>query len=427
MREAFQAGDGATGSLAKRFRARRSASGVAPYLLRALKSRRAHLALIALLLVPLFIAGARWGQVGNTDVVAANIASWQLATSGTLDLSEHTTIRDDLERLDSWYVQLPDGSIVSNRPPGLIGISLPVYAALQPEHFTVGPGSVVALLTAFGAVVITWHVLIGQVGLNKATLAALILGLGTSTWWISSAQLWPQGPGQLWAALAVLSVSSSAYLGAGWAFAASIATRPLTGLFAVFTGLFESHRLRSWKPSVRIAASSAVGVGVVMVYNSLVFGPWSVRGGYSEDFTIGAVDRFNVAEYLANVSEMFVGLPHGFLVTSPILGVALVGAVYARRQIPRWSISLALAGLGYLLLHAALNRASAGLAVLYRYPLEAIVLAAPLLTVGAAWLWSRGRRLRLVVVVSAVVSVLVQALNVFHPECSATPCLPHWF
>lgn len=427
MREAFRAGIGATGSLTEWYRARRSALIVAPSLRSALGNRRVHLALITMLLVPLFVVSARWGQIGNTDVISANISSWQVATSGTLDLSEHTVIRDDLERLDSWYVERADGSIVSNRPPGLIGIAIPLYAALQYEHFMVGPGSIIALLTAFGAVLIIWHVLIRQVGLHRATTAALVLGLGTSTWWISSAELWPQGPGQLWAALAVLSVSSSAYWGAGWAFAASITTRPLTGLFAMFTGLSESSRHRAWKPSLTIAAASSVGVAIVVIYNKIVFDSWSARGGYSESFTTGAVDRFDVTAYATNVYEMFIGLPHGFLVTSPILGVALVGAIYARRQLPRWSISLALAGLGYLLVHAALNRASAGLAVLYRYPLEAIVLAAPLLTVGAFWLWDRGKTLRSIVLLSAIISVLVQVFNVFHPECELTPCLPHWF
>lgn len=374
--------------------------------------------MIAILVLPLFVLNARWGQLGNPDAVAANIASWQVANNGTLDLSEYAVIRDDIEELDRWYVQLPDGRIVSNRAPGLIGIAIPVYAALPDENFMVGPGTVVALLATFGTILIIWHVLIQLAGLKTATVAALTLALGTTTWWVSSSELWPHGPGQLWAALAVVALSRSSFTGVGVAFAFSITTRPLTALFAAFTGWGETWRNRSWKPLLRIGAVSALGAAIVLTYNRLTFGEWSVRGGYSSTFTTGAIERFDISTYLHNVWELFVGLPNGFLTTSPIIGVALVGAIWIWRDLPGWTKSLTLAAAGYLFVHAALNRASGGSIVFYRYPLEAIVLAMPLLTLGAVHLWNRGWRP--FVAGAIAVSIGLQVAHVFIWSCFIT-------
>ena len=145
----------------------------------------------------------------------------------------------------------------------------------------------------------------------------------------------------------------------------------------------------------------------MVVYNRAVFGMWTLRGGYGAQFTTGAIERFRFLDYLANVWEMFVGLPNGVLTTTPIIGVAVVGAGFAWKEIPGWAKSMALAGVGYLLVHAALNRASGGAVVFYRYPLEPIVLAAPLLALGASYLWGRAGRWRQLVGVSVVISVVL--------------------
>ena len=117
---------------------------------------------------------------------------------------------------------------------------------------------------------------------------------------------------------------------------------------------------------------------------------------------------------------MFAGLPNGFLTTSPILGVALVGSILYWREIPNWAKSAAIAGALYLLVHAALNRASGGSAVFYRYPLEAIVLAAPLLAIGAEHLAERSRVLKLTVLVALLVSIGLQFVHVFLISCTIT-------
>lgn len=382
---------------------------------------RWHLALIIVVILPLYVANARWSIHGNPDVIAAALPAYELANNLSIDVSGHQVIADNLDRgLDTWFIEMPSGEVVSNRPPGLILLTTPPYAVMQQRGFSVGPSTLVALLTTVLAVVLTWNVLIDLVGLTRATVATLTLAMGTTTWAVSSAQLWPHGPGQLWAAIAISSMSAASLSGAGWAFAVSVTTRPLTALFAVTTGLLESIRRRSWRPTLMIWGIASLGAAAVVMYNRYVFGTWSLRGGYSEDFTMGALDRFSPWDYLLNVFHMFVGLPNGFLITTPIIGIAVLGAVQAWKRIPGWAKSTALAGVIYLLVHAALNRASGGSLVFYRYPLESIVLAAPALTLGSQHLWDSKVAWRVIVGFAIGASIILQVLHVYYFSCLIT-------
>lgn len=385
------------------------------------QQQRRHLILLVLLISPLWAVNGYWDVWGNTDVVAANVASWQLVSQGTLDLGEYPVIADHLDELDRWFVEREDGSVVSNRAPGLIAIGVPVYAVLGTDAFRLAPGTALALLLTMLAVVILWRLIIPLAGLNAATASAVVVALGTTTWWISSAQLWPHGPGQFFAALALAAIARGSYGWAGWAFAGSVLVRPISGVFAATVGIVESLRRRSVLPALKMGAATAVGVGLLAVYNHLVFGAVSLRGGYSSAFTTGAIERFTVAWYLENVWAMFAGIPHGFLVMSPILGVGLAAAIRFRGYIPRWAWTAAGAAAAYLLVHAALNRASGGLGMFYRYPLEPIVLAGPVFAVGATAAFRAGGWWKRTVVWSAACSLFLQAFNVFFLICILDP------
>lgn len=382
---------------------------------------RWHLALILTVILPLYVANARWSVHGNPDVVAAALPAYELANNLSIDVSGHQAITDNLDRgLDTWFTGMPSGEVISNRPPGLIVLATPPYVVIKQRGFSVGPSTLVALLTTVLAVVLTWNVLIKLVGITRATVATLTLALGTTTWAVSAAQLWPHGPGQLWAALAISSISAASLSGTGWAFAASVTTRPLTALFAMTTGLLESIRHRSWRPILTIWSIASIGVAAVVTYNRYVFGTWSVRGGYSEAFTVGALDRFNLWDYLVNVFQMFIGLPNGVLITTPIIGIGVLGAVKTWKRIPGWARSTALAGVIYLLVHAALNRASGGSLLFYRYPLESIVLAAPLLTLGSQHLWDSKTVWRIPIGLAIGASIILQILHVYYFSCLIT-------
>ena len=162
---------------------------------------------------------------------------------------------------------------------------------------------------------------------------------------------------------------------------------------------------------------ASLGVIAVVIYNRLVFGVWNVSGGYSDAFTTGALSGFSVGAYLLNVFDLFLSPRIGFLTTSPVLALATYGAIRYRSEIPGWAKSAVLAGIAYLLVHAALNRVSGGAVIFYRYPLEAIILAAPAWAIGVRRLWLEGKVGRRLIGFTAILSIALQALNVFYLSC----------
>ena len=379
-----------------------------------------HTLIILVVLVPLFALNGRWGAEANPDVVAVNVPAWQWSINRTIDLSGFDVITNNLEHFSRWYFERDDGKVYSNRAPGLIALAIPSYWAFGSRPFTNAPGTLIALSTTLLAIIVLWRVMRPFVGRPFATAAVITLGLGTTTWSVSSSELWPHGPGQLWSAGVLLALSYGTYLGAGAAFALGILTRPITGVFSAVTGLLEGVRKRRLAPVLQIAAVSAVGVAVLLIYNKTIFGQWSLRGGYSDQFTSGAVDRFTTSGYLLNLWQMFLGIPHGVLVTSPIVGVATFGAIRYRAKIPGWARSAAVAGVAYLVVHAALNRVSGGAIIFYRYPLEALTLAGVALAIGSKHLYDSGPTAKRAVTAAAAVSIALQFLNVFVFSCFVT-------
>ncbi len=135
--------------------------------------------------------------------------------------------------------------------------------------------------------------------------------------------------------------------------------------------------------------------------------------------------RSGLVEYISNLWTMFLSPRHGFLLLSPIILVAAIGAVWARRQIPHWATVGALSGLGYLLVHAAFNRASGGMELFYRYPLEALALASVALSIGALKVYRSGGAGKIIVLTAAISSVTIQVFNVFYLSCYlSSPNIP---
>jgi hypothetical protein len=393
--------------------------------LRRIDDPRWHLLLIVLVIVPLYAVNGRWGTQGNPDAIAVGLPAYQVVHHQTLDLSGYSAVRNHMEELDRWFVETPRGDILSNRAPGLIGLAIPSYAMLRQGGYSNGPATAVALMTTVLAVILSWHVLRKLVTLNTATIAALTLAIGTTTWWVSSSELWPHGPGQLWAAIALLGMSTGNLATSSAAFGLTVMTRPLTALFGTITGVLETIRTKTLGPLVKIGIGTTIGVAAVVIYNRLAFEEWTLSGGYSSDFTTGAAERFDLGRYLLNVWDMFVGLPNGVLVTTPIVGVGVVGSFLIRDRIPGWAKSAAWAGVVYLLAHAALNRASGGSVIFYRYPLEPLVLAIPTITIGALHLWRQNPILRRLVFAAIAVSIALQFLHVFVLSCTITdPVIP---
>lgn len=375
----------------------------------------AAISLAVIALVALFVANARWGPSANVDVVATDVPAWNLVARSTLDLAEYPDP-------NPWFVEDRSGRTVSDRAPGLIATALPAYAIARPDEFSNTPGTITALLLTLVAVVVVVWLSIPLVGTGAAIISGFVFALGTTTWAISSSQLWPHGPGQLSALLTVGGFAASRYVGAGLATAWAVTMRPITAVYAAVIGILESWRKRDWRPAFKYGIVSVCGILLVLAYNRWLFGQWSLAGGPVDSLTGGYGGNFTIGWYAQNLWTMFFSLRHGLFILSPVLLVATYGAVRYRDSIPGWAKSGAIAGFAYLLVHAAFNRASGGADIFYRYPLEAVALAAIALTVGATSLYRFSRAGRIAVTWTAAISVAIQFVNVFFVSCvSANP------
>jgi len=316
-----------------------------------------------------------------------------------------------------WVVKGPNGNF-SNRPPGNFLVAWPAYVLTGGPTFSSAPATATAVLLTAAALAFLFLTLTKVMNVGSALVAVAVFGLGTATWPISSAQLWPHGIGQLTAAIAICGLASERYLLSGVAFGAGILIRPPTALFPAVTGVGESlnspaGRLR---PLLSIGIPSAVGLAALMLYNLSVFGELGISGGYSPAFADN-LTSMPWSDYVSNLVAMFAGPRNGLFLWSPVILIALVALPLVWKEAPSWSRTAFIAGVVYLVVHARLNRASGGLAFNYRYPLEPLVLMAPLVGVAAQELFQRSGLARVMVTVGAVFSILLQALYVFTLTC----------
>jgi hypothetical protein len=336
------------------------------------------LAVVGPLLV-VYLATASHEPPVSPDPTAAARAASQLASQGTLAL--------DVEPRPPWYLEV-DGRVVTDRQPGLIGFAVPFYRLL-PDRGEV-PGGVdllpaaIAGATAAALAMGVLHLALRRLAPpSTAVVAALVSGLATPTWSVSADTLWPHGPNQLWAALALLGLAAGRYAAAGGAFSLMIATRPNAAFVPLVAGIDAAWARRSPRPAFAVGVPSALGLAALVAYNRAVFGTWSVTGGYPRVFADNLVEM-GWLTFAENLAGTVVSPYRGILVFSPFLLALAPGLVAAWRAAPAWARGAALAGLIYLVVHQRLNRFSGGNNFYaYRYAIESLTLAAPLLLL--AW------------------------------------------
>jgi hypothetical protein len=168
---------------------------------------------------------------------------------------------------------------------------------------------------------------------------------------------------------------------------------------------------RSWHPLLQLGLPSAAGLAVLLFYNHWLFGTWTLSGGYGTMFT----DQFTNPDLLGfglNLLGAAFDPQRGLFVWSPFLLLCLAGIVTARREAPDWTVAAALGGLVYLLVQLKANRFSGGDGHFsYRYPLETIAVAAPLLFLGARSWWTTSQRHARIFAGAVIVAVVGQAIG----------------
>jgi hypothetical protein len=246
-----------------------------------------------------------------------------------------------------------------------------------------------------------------MLGRRWAIGVSLAFGLATAAWSVASEMLWSHGPSLLWIAAALLFASRDRFWLAGAAFGGAALTRPHLLVIALVLGATLWIVRRRLVPAVRIGVGSAAGLLLLVSYNSALFHRLTVTGGYGSSYAGQLVDN-DLLAYMANVWGALFDTSHGLIVWAPFLVVLLPGIPSAWRQAPDWVKGAAIGGAVYLLVQLKANRFSGGEGHFgYRYPLESLMAAAPLLALSAQrWAWPRAlsRKILLVAIVFAAVA-----------------------
>lgn len=388
--------------------------------LRAVKTRIDGLSrwmLFALVVIPLFVVFLATVSMSRTrfdvDPFTNVVTAWRLGTSGSVFLPDHVPLtHPDYVGNVSWIVP-EDGTAVGKYPPGAAFHAAPLYAVwpqdarvqrLEANHNPdavpvyvpmppYGPAAIVSALVvalAMGFLALSFRRLAAG---STSAAGAYVAGLGTTAWSVAADGLWQHGPGMMWIALAgVLSVAH--LVGSGAAYGVAILVRPLNAFIAAATGLYISFQQRSLLPVLKIGAGAFAGLALLVAYNAAVYGEPSLLGGYDSEF-IESTGSLDLVAYLRNVGLSLVSPTRGVLIWSPFLLVLIPGIGAAWRAAPSWVRGGALGGLVYLLVQLKANRYTGGAGFpAYRYPLEALTAAAPLLFLAyTKWVVVRPRAL----------------------------------
>ena len=350
----------------------------------------------------------------HIDAFSNVLPAWSLGTSGSVYLPEHEVLLEPGHyRNIGWIVPAGD-TAVSKYPPGAALVAAPFYAVWpqDAEVLTVRglnrpdvpavdipvpsfwPASIAASLTVALAIGFLAFSFRGLASGSVALVAAYVAGLGTAAWSVAANELWQHGPGMMWIALAG-ALAGGHLLASGLAYGMAVITRPMNALIAAPVGLYLAWQQRSLRPAIEIGAGALLGLVALVAFNAAVFGEPSVLGGYEQGF-VDNTRSLDLVGYVRNVGLALFSPTRGLLIWSPFLIVLLPGLRSAWRAAPGWVRGGAIGGVLYLLVQYKANRFSGGDGfVTYRYPLEAITAAAPLLLLSyTQWAADRPRMVR---------------------------------
>jgi len=392
---------------------------------------RAVFLLVFLPLFAIYFSTASRGLPYHIDTMTNALTAWHIAARGTVyaDESPNLTTPESYGNI-AWYVKTNTGHVVSQYPPGTALIAAPFYlfdtsfrsiplggnndpdAPKVPVDVpSMVPAALAASAATAAAMALLALVFLQFLSPSATVGAAYVAGLGTGAWAVASNGLWQHGPAMFWIALALLLTARKHLLGAGLAFGMAVLTRPHTALIAAGLGLAISIARRSVKPAVQIGIGSGLGLAALLGFNWAVFGSVTISGGYGSVFADQALSG-NWWWYLRNVAGALFDPSHGLLFWTPFLIILIPGLVKAWKVAPPWARGAAIGGLLYLLLQLKANRFSGGDGhFAYRYPLEMLAAAAPLLALS--WReWVKGHALRTKLLAAAVVlSVVGQTIG----------------
>lgn len=389
--------------------------------------------IVMAVLVPIYASTAAWSGPYHIDPLTNAITGWYLAATGSPVATESTPLtgrtgQDGAEIWRPWIVQSRRGP-VSQYPPGAALSTVPFYVGAglvgieevgpptrgRPPTIPLWPATLAAVLATAGCAAAIAATISGdpRVGTTGAVAAGLVAGLATSAWSVASGAAWTHGPAMLAVAVAAMFASRDRWWLAGAAYAASILCRPHLAVCAAVVGLVLGVRRRQWAPVIGIGAPALVGLLAVLLWNAVLFGTADLNGGYGDDFMRRALSG-DWAEYAATIRTGLFNGKVGLLVHAPFLLVVAPTLWHGRRSWPDWGVASALGGVAYLLLQWKANRASGGGGFYpYRYPLEALAAAAPLLVLaGIRLVRDEPLPMRIILAVAIGLAITTQVIGV---------------
>lgn len=330
-----------------------------------------------------------------------------------------------------WLVDSPEGP-TTQYPPGVAWWGALFYlpftdaevtdVAYQPagEEVTtarlrlpsMAPATVAAIVSVLVALGCFGLTIRDQIGDRAAAVAVALAGTGTGMWSVAADRLWQHGPTMMCISLGTYLTSRDRFLGAGLAFGAGIVIRPHLALIAAAVGITVSVSQRRVGPMLRVGLGAGAGLTVLLTYNYWLWDTLTVSGGYGDTFTQRTVTN-GPNRLGAAIVDFFVHPRVGILVTSVFLVPAFLGLYrLLSRRPPAWAVGAAVGAVAYTLLQLQANRVTGGSHFFgYRYALEPLMAAAPLLAIATVGWLGAGRRPDLRAAVFAALALLSVAAH----------------
>ena len=322
----------------------------------------------------LLLATSNVTDAQANDCIAALLPAWKLAWYGTAQLPEFVG-------KNIWVKEGPWGAL-SNRLPGTILWGVPFFRLLgTPQAPTFFPAAIAAATAVSLGLAALYSALLHLVPRRVALAGVTLLALGTGVWTTAADALWTHGPNVLWLGLAVWALSRDRWWLAGLALGLGVMTRPHLAFAAAVIGIVITLSVRRLGPLVQIAATSAIGVVGLVVWNRLVWGQWAVLiGGYDTQAANATSNVQSSPLLFDRLAGTLFSPGRGLLVYSPFLLLLLPGLVAAWRVAPPWVRACLLAGPAYLAVQLSVNGFSGGDGFTsYRLAIEMLVLVTPML------------------------------------------------
>ena len=379
-------------------------------------------------------------QVSSHDTYASRFVPISILRDGDLILDEFVpeTIKQQAgDQFFSDYFHYARGHFYDSHPPVGPLLALPVYALpawigiparaeLIANLFSKFAASIIAALSAV-VLFATAKRVVKNDGLRITLFTAVSYALGTSIWSTASQAMWTHTPAVLGYAVALWALLAGHPSIAGIAAVAAAVARPATSPVVALLGLYLIHTMLMHRKSVmdvlRFSATGLVTGLVGGLYNYWMFG--NVVGGapfrtaiWMQEF--GTTDMFS-GSLPIGFAGLTVSPNRGLLIFSPIIMVAIVGAIKAWRLSPlsdgvllaRYS---SLAVLAILLIYSKFIAWWGGHGFGPRYLTDAMPFVGLLFAFGFRPLTEKGQRNRFLRVAVAVLlgySICIQAIGAF--------------